>query len=86
MNMSDAFSEPQASENRLQVASRLFRAYHSRCFWHSPPDLQITIDLVPFVVKGLRENGGRAGFLEAMALEQKSSHEPGLAQGPEQCR
>jgi hypothetical protein len=50
-------------EARLDLANRLYREYHTRCFWHCPRDLIITEELVPLVVKGLRKHGGRRGFI-----------------------
>ena len=46
---------------RVTLAAQLFKEYHTRCFWHSPRDLVITEELVPFVAKGLRKHGGRRG-------------------------
>jgi hypothetical protein len=54
---------PLGAEQRLELANRLYREFHARCFWHSPPDLIITEDLIPLVVKGLRKHGGRRGFV-----------------------
>ena len=53
---------------RLKLANELFREYHGRCFWHCPRDLEITEDLIPLVIKGLRTYGGRRGFMRASAL------------------
>lgn len=53
---------------RLQLANQLYREYHARCFWHCPRDLEITEELIPFVVKGLRTHGGRRGFILASKL------------------
>jgi|GEM_PF-4351916 len=50
-------------QERLELAKQLYREYHARCFWHSPRDLIITEDLIPFVAKGLRNHGGRRGFI-----------------------
>jgi hypothetical protein len=52
-----------AMDKRLELANRLFREYHTRCFWHCPADLVITEDLIPLVVQGLRKYGGRQGFI-----------------------
>ncbi len=52
-----------APEQRLELANRLYREYHTRCFWHSPRDLVITEELIPLVVRGLRKHGGRRGFV-----------------------
>lgn len=55
-------------QERLHLANRLYREFHTRCFWHSPRDLTITEDLIPFVVKGLRTYGGHRGFKLASKL------------------
>jgi hypothetical protein len=66
----DSFA-PLTSEERRELANRLYREYHTRCFWHCPPDLAITDDLVPLVIKGLRKYGGRRGFVLADRLQEK---------------
>ena len=59
---------PQNLDNNLELANQLYRQFHAQCFWHSPQNLTITADLVPFVVKGLRTHGGRNGFILAEKL------------------
>jgi hypothetical protein len=54
---------PRTLCERLELANRLYREFHTRCFWHAPRDLVITEELIPFVVKGLRADGGRRGFI-----------------------
>jgi hypothetical protein len=54
---------------RLELANFLFREFHGQCFWHSPADLEITEELIPFVMKGLRTYGGHRGFLLAAKLQ-----------------
>lgn len=44
--------------------------YRTRCFWHSPKDLVITEDLVPFVIRGLKTYGGMNGFIYGGMLRQ----------------
>jgi hypothetical protein len=56
------------AEERLELANRLFREYYAACFWHLKPDLRITEEMMPIVVKGLRSHGGRAGALAAARL------------------
>jgi hypothetical protein len=70
-------SDPLDARQRLELASRLYREYHARCFWHSPLDLVITEDLIPFVVKGLRKHGGRRGFLLSSQIkgENEATHD-----------
>ncbi len=43
--------------DRIALANKLYREFHARCFWHSPADLLITEELIPFVVRGLRTHG-----------------------------
>ena len=56
---------------QIELAQQLYREYRGTCFWHCKPDLIITEELIPFVVRGLRENGGRKGFIAASALRQR---------------
>jgi hypothetical protein len=62
-------SNPHNQAERLELANQLYREFHTRCFWHSPRELRITEDLIPFVVKGLRTHGGRRGFILAGKLQ-----------------
>lgn len=55
----------------LELANRLYREYHTRCFWHSPRELVITEELIPLVVKGLRKYGGHRGFMLAAELQPR---------------
>jgi hypothetical protein len=61
-NLAPTISTPRNLHERLELANLLYREFQSRCFWHSPRDLVITEDLIPFVVKGLRTYGGHRGF------------------------
>ncbi len=64
-------NNPLSPRERLDLANRLYGEYHARCFWHCPPDLLITDELIPFVIKGLRTHGGRDGFVMAGRLQLK---------------
>lgn len=66
-------ASPQCQNEAVGLANQLFREFHARCFWHSPRDLVITQELVPFVVKSLRKHGGRRGFMLAGDLEAKTA-------------
>ena len=74
--MPDALSplpqaEPIASQEkleRLELASRLYREYHTQCFWYARRDLLISEERIPFVIKGLRTYGGHRGFMLAGRL------------------
>lgn len=65
MNQTPTIPTPCSLSERLELANQLYREYHTRCFWHCPRDLDITEDLILFVIKGLRTHGGRRGFLLA---------------------
>ncbi|MDP6810176.1 MAG: hypothetical protein QGH31_05555 [Kiritimatiellia bacterium] len=53
---------------RVREARRAFRAYHAQCFWYMRQDMIVTIADIPEIVRGLRQNGGRRGFLLAAKL------------------
>ena len=53
---------------RVREARRAFHKFHTQCFWHLRPDLAVTLDDVPDVVRGLRQHGGQKGFLAAARL------------------
>ena len=53
---------------RVREARRAFLDYHAQCFWYLRPDMQVTLGDVPEIVRGLRRNGGRKGFLLAARL------------------
>ena len=53
---------------RVREARRAFRTFHTQCFWHLRPDLAVTLDDVPEIVRGLRQHGGRRGFITAARL------------------
>ena len=56
------------AEARRELANRLFREFYSSCFWHHRPDLLITEESIPLVIKGLRSHGGKKGLLAADQL------------------
>jgi len=53
---------------RLREARRAFRMFHAQCFWHMPEDLPITQADIPAIIRGLRTDGGRRGYLAAERL------------------
>ncbi len=53
---------------RVREARKIFRALHAQCFWFLRPDLRVTVEDIPELVRGLRQNGGRQGFLLAAKL------------------
>lgn len=63
---------PEAARNMIRVREtrRAFHTFHAQCFWHMRDDTKITMADVPEIVRGLRQNGGRQGFLLAARLCQ----------------
>jgi hypothetical protein len=53
---------------RVREARRAFIKFHARCFWYLRKDMKVTLRDVPEIVRGLRKNGGRKGFLLAAKL------------------
>ncbi len=53
---------------RIREARRAFKAFHAQCFWYLKDDMRITLADVDAIVRGLRQNGGRRGFLLAAKL------------------
>ena len=61
-------SETARNMVRLREARRAFRQFHAQCFWYMRRDMDITLADVPEIVRGLRQNGGRRGYLIAAKL------------------
>jgi hypothetical protein len=61
-------SEEARNMVRLREARRAFRTFYSPCFWYMREDMAITLADVPEIARGLRQNGGRQGFLLAAKL------------------
>ena len=61
---------PEDARNMVRVreARRAFREFYAQCFWYMRPDMEITLADVPEVARGLRQNGGRRGFVLAAKL------------------
>ncbi len=53
---------------RVREARKAFRVFHTQCFWYMRPDMKVTLEDIPVIVRGLRQNGGREGFLLAAKL------------------
>ena len=61
-------SETARDMARVREARKIFRKFHAQCFWFMRPDLRVTIDDIPELARGLRQNGGRQGFFLAEKL------------------
>ena len=63
-------SDTAARQRRLELARMAFREFYAQCFWSYREDAEITEEKIPFVIRGLRENGGLAGYRIAAELCQ----------------
>lgn len=61
-------SEEARNMVRIRESRRAFRKFHAQCFWHMRDDMDVTTADIPEIVRGLRQNGGREGFLLAAKL------------------
>jgi len=50
---------PDAARDMVRVreARKIFREFHAQCFWFMRPDLRVTIEDIPELVRGLRRIG-----------------------------
>jgi hypothetical protein len=55
-------------ERRLELARQAFKDFYAQCFWSYRPDAEITEEKIGFVIHGLREHGGLAGYRVAAEL------------------
>lgn len=63
-----AASDAAVRQRRLELARKAFRGLHAQCFWSYREDAEITEGEIPFVIRGLREQGGLAGCRIAAEL------------------
>ena len=61
-------SEDARNMVRVREARRAFKRYHAQCFWYMPPDMTIGVADLHEIARGLRQHGGRDGFLLAARL------------------
>jgi hypothetical protein len=61
-------SEDAREMVRVREAQRIFRKFYAQCFWFLREDMTVTRDTIPEIVRGLRQNGGREGYLLAERL------------------
>ena len=55
-------SDTAARQRRLKLAQKAFKEFYAQCFWSYREDAEITEEKIPFVIRGLREHGGLAGY------------------------
>lgn len=63
-NQEDGGLEPE----KLAMARRAFRDFHTQCFWFMRMDAEIEADDVPYICERLRADGGRRGFFLAAEI------------------
>ena len=61
-------SETARDMVRVREARRAFRRYRVQCFWSSPPDLEITLEDVPWVAEQLMRHGDRQAWRIGVGL------------------
>ncbi len=55
-------------QRRLDLARRAFKDFYALCFWSYREDMEITEEKIPLIIRGLREEGGLAGYRVAAEL------------------
>lgn len=61
--------EGSAEKNeRLRLAQASFEEFYHLCFWFMHRDTKVTEADLPYLIKRLRADGGRAGFQRAAEL------------------
>lgn len=53
---------------KLELAKRVLHDFHAQCFWYLREDIELKPEDLDEIVRGLRKNGGRRGFLLAAKL------------------
>jgi len=61
---------PEDARNMVRVreAQRAFLRFYAQCFWYLKADMKVTLADIPEIIRGLRKNGGRTGFILAGKL------------------
>lgn len=77
MIMATAKDSDAAGVDQRELAQQLFREFYAQCFWHWKPDLQVTDDVVPRIIDGLKRHGGRKGLLAAAQLAGEKTPKAG---------
>ena len=61
-----ATTRPASAGSKL--ARKAFKEFYAQCFWSYREDAEITEEKIPFIIRGLREHGGLAGYQTAAEL------------------
>jgi hypothetical protein len=57
-----------SATEKLALAKRILHDFHAQCFWYMREDAEMKPSDIEEIVRGLRRNGGRRGFLLAARL------------------
>lgn len=58
----------ETDDEKMQLAQEAFRDFYAQCFWYLRKDLKLAASDIPEIVHGLRQHGGKDGFLVAARL------------------
>ena len=68
MAMNAADDRKLSLTEKLELARQVLRDFHAQCFWYLREDMELKPSDLDEIVRGLRQNGGRRGFLLAARL------------------
>ena len=54
--------------DKLELARQALHDFHVQCFWYLREDMELKPSDLDEIIRGLRHNGGRRGFLLAERL------------------
>ncbi len=60
--------KPLSMPEKLELAKKALRDFHAQCFWYLREDIELKPEDLDEIIRGLRQNGGRRGFLLAAKL------------------
>jgi len=66
--MEDRMNNTLSLAEKLELARAAVREFHAQCFWYMREDMEIKPSDLSTIARGLRQNGGRRGFLLAAKL------------------
>lgn len=51
-----------ARQRRVELARQAFKDFYAQCFWSCDPNLVVTEQHIPFIIRELRHYGGHRGY------------------------
>jgi hypothetical protein len=64
----DGRTERLTEAERLDLAKAAVREFRTQCFWFWRENIEVGTADIPEIARGLRQDGGRRGFLLAAKL------------------